>query len=186
MDKKTALTLVFGIVIGIVIGYLGAMAFDSPATAVATAQVAQHQDPKAEYAQFINAKKEELSKNPDNIKTRTDLANMLFDTGDYKTASEHYIMVLEKAPNNANILSDLGVCYRRMDDSAKALEYFIKAVEAEPKHPKVWYNKAIVYYYDLGNLDEAKKALAKVLEIDPFYESAIKLNAEIDSKLKGK
>lgn len=178
MDKKNYVTLITGIVIGIVIGYLLGVVTskESNLPPAAHEQTGKPND----LTQFIEAKKQELEKNPDDVQTRIDLSNLLFDSGDYSHAVTHYMEVLEVQPDNTNVLSDLGVCYRRTGQFDKALEKFRRVTELEPEHVIAWYNIAVTYYYDQKNISEARKALDKVLKIDPFYKNALRLKAEIE------
>ncbi len=183
MDKKTFLTLLTGIIIGILIGYLGAVALDKKEnTTPVSSQNTQHV--KQDDVMMLNSMMESLQKNPDDVKTRTNLANLLFDTGNYQEAATHYMKVLEKQPNNTSVISDLGVCYRRTGNFEAAREQFTKVTKIEPDHVIGWYNLAVTNYYDFKDSDAAKKALDKVLSIDPFYENAISLKSKIEKSGK--
>jgi tetratricopeptide (TPR) repeat protein len=181
MERKGFLILFTGVGIGIIIGYLLAVIFLQNKTAKDTVKPDFGSTVENELDKFVEQKKEELAKNPSNIQTRIDLANMLFDLGKDKEAAEQYGLVLGKQPDNLNILSDLGVCYRRMKEPKKAIEYFNKVVEKDPRHLVAWYNIAVTSFYDLKDLKTARNALDKAMKIDPFYENAIRLKTALDA-----
>lgn len=184
MDRKNLTTLLVGIVIGIIIGYLSAVLIIDNGHKTPKEETSLKHPAMGDILKFAELKKEQLAENPGNVQLRKDLANIYFDLGRYEDAAEHYRKVLEVEPKNADIMSDLGVCYRRLGDPESALEQFRKATRLKPEHIIAWYNIAVINYYDLKKMDAAEGAIEKVLEIDPFYENAIKLKNKIREKRK--
>lgn len=180
MDGKKILFLFTGIGIGIIIGYLLAVVVLQNETNKETVKPDFSPAVENEFEKFVDQKRDEVTKNPDNIQARLDLANMLFDLGRDNEAVEQYQFVLTKQPDNLNALSDLGVCYRRLKEPKKAIEYFNKVVSKDPNHVVAWYNIAVTSFYDLKDLKTARNALDKTMKIDPLYENAIRLKAAMD------
>lgn len=181
MGKKGFSVFFLGIGIGIICGYIIATIFIGKKTENPTAKPDFGSNVENEFDRFIQMKKDDLEKNPENIQSRLDLANMLFDLGRDEEAAAHYTEVLKLKPDNLGALSDLGVCYRRLKKPDKALEAFNKVVEKDPQHLIAWYNIAVTSYYDLNDVKTARAALEKAMKIDPFYENAIQLKTVLDA-----
>jgi len=181
MGKKGFSIFFIGIGIGIIGGYIIATIFIDKKTGGTASKPDFGSTVENEFDKFIQMKMEDLEKNPENIQSRIDLANMLFDLGRDEDAAVQYNEVIKRQPDNLNALSDLGVCYRRMKDPRKALEFFTKVVEKDPQHLIAWYNIAVTSYYDLNDIKTSRTALEKAMKIDPFYENAIRLKAAIDT-----
>lgn len=181
MGKKGFSILFIGVGIGIIIGYILASFILNNKTETAPSKPEFGSNVQGEFEKFVQDKKSELEKDPENIQTRLDLANMLFDLGRDKEAAKQYNEILKRQPDNLNVFSDLGVCYRRMKEPKKAVELFKKVVEKNPQHLIAWYNIAVTEYYDLNDIKSARAALEEAMKIDPFYENAIRLKAAIDA-----
>jgi tetratricopeptide (TPR) repeat protein len=181
MGKKGFSIFFIGIGLGIICGYIISTIFIHKKTEENVSKPDFGSTVESEFDQFIRMKMDDLEKNPENIQSRIDLANIFFDLGRDKEAAEQYNEVIKRQPDNLNALSDLGVCYRRMKEPRKALEIFNKVAEKDPKHLIAWYNIAVTSYYDLNDIKTARTALEKAMKIDPFYENAIRLKAAMDA-----
>ncbi len=109
----------------------------------------------------------EVTANPENFNSWTQLGHLYFDTDQYEKAIGAYTKSLELHSGDANLWTDLGVMYRRSGDSAKAIESFDKAISMNSSHEPSRLNKGIVLYYDFGKTDEAIVAWESVLSINP-------------------
>ena len=129
------------------------------------ARVEQQQAADSKFGSEISALELEVAKNPANIKAWTQLGNLYFDTNKYDRAIVAYKKSLELNPQNADVWTDMGVMYRRSGNPTEALSSFEKAIQLNPRHEQARFNKGIVQFYDLGNLEEAKKTGGKNAEL---------------------
>jgi tetratricopeptide (TPR) repeat protein len=164
--------LLVGIIIGLLVGFTGGFL---------AGRLLPGKSENTPEDKLLSDLKNKVGENKEDLQTRLQYAHMLFDTNRYNEAIREYLTAMEIDPDNPDIMSDLGVCYRRTGQPAKAIEMFQKAVAINEKHLIGWYNIAIVGFYDLKDTALAKKAIEKVMSIDPFYLNAVQLKARIDS-----
>ena len=170
VTKQTLYTTVFIVFIA---GFLAGVGFtvykmDSP-TAPASPQGAGAAKPaiSGQQNQAILNLEAEVTANPQNFNSWTQLGHLYFDTDQYQKAIAAYNKSLELHSGDANLWTDLGVMYRRAGDSAKAIECFDKAMAMDSSHEPSRLNKGIVLYYDFNKTDEAVAAWETVLQINP-------------------
>jgi len=113
----------------------------------------------------------EVQRSPESAKAWTALGNRYFDTNRYAEAVDAYTRSLEIDPANANVWSDRGVMQRRLELYDRAVEDFKAAVSVDPTHTTSWYNMGIVFYYDVQDINAARTAFERVLELDPEFKT---------------
>jgi len=114
----------------------------------------------------INALKVALQDDPSNPQILTRLANIYHDVGMWPQAVDFYQRALEVIPGDPNLMTDMGVCFQGLQEFHRALEMFDKAQEADPTHWQSLYNIVIVAGFNLGELDRAEAALARLEEVN--------------------
>jgi len=122
-------------------------------------------DPDPEVALLLA----EVQRSPESAEAWTALGNRYFDTDRYAEAIDAYTRSLEIDPANANVWSDRGVMYRRIGLYERAVEDFKMAVSVDPTHTISWYNMGIVLYYNVEDIEAARTAFERVLELNPEF-----------------
>jgi cytochrome c-type biogenesis protein CcmH/NrfG len=115
----------------------------------------------------IEGLKAMAQKTPDNPEAWIQLGHIYFDTGQPAEAIKAYNKALALAPNNANVLTDLGVMYRRNKQPKKAIESFDRAIQVDPRHEIARFNKGIVLFHDLNDMEGAMAAWQELIDINP-------------------
>jgi len=115
----------------------------------------------------VTALKLALKDDPRNPQLLTRLANIYHDGGMWQQAVEYYERALEVMPGDPNLMTDVGVCYQGLEQFDRALEMFGRANEANPQHWQSLYNIVIVAGFNLGDVDRAGAALARLEEVNP-------------------
>ena len=168
VSKQTLYTTIFIVFIA---GFLAGVGFtvykmDSPADAASPQSAAQPSISEQQSQAILNLEAE-VTANPQNFNSWTQLGHLYFDTNQYQKAIAAYNKSLELHSGDANLWTDLGVMYRRAGDSTKAIESFDKAMAMNSSHEPSRLNKGIVLYYDFNKTDEAIAAWEAVLHINP-------------------
>jgi len=105
------------------------------------------------------------------------LGYMQYEQDNYERAIDYYNQGLQIDPTNETLLRYLSVSYERNDMLNEALAALEKIAEQNPDKA-IYYNVARLYNR-LGKTSEALSTLDKAFEIDPDFESAHDLYAEI-------
>ncbi|MDR2055791.1 MAG: tetratricopeptide repeat protein [Desulfovibrio sp.] len=120
-----------------------------------------------ETAQKITELEKAALRNPRDAAAWTNLGNLYFDAGMKKEAISAYERSLQLAPDDPNVLTDMGIMHRDTGNFARAIECFRKASTLNPRHENALFNQGVVFYYDLGQKEEAERAWRRLLEINP-------------------
>jgi len=105
------------------------------------------------------------------------LGYMQYEQENYPKAVEHYNSGLEIDPAHETLLRYISAAYERQEMFNEAIDALEKAAEQNPDKA-VFYNIARLYK-QVDNIPQAMATLDKALEIDPEFESAHDLYAEI-------
>jgi tetratricopeptide (TPR) repeat protein len=180
MIKNPWFTLILGLLVGLVIGYvLGERAQVAPAS---PSQVQQSDEilpeghpPVAEggnvsreelFAQQIAELEARVSANPTDPIPMVMLGNLRFDAGHWQAARMWYERSLE-LEEKPDVIIDLAVVYRNLSQHDRALELLEQAIGMSPTHPVAWFNKVVIYHYDLNDHEAAVEALQRLKELPP-------------------
>jgi len=162
----------FGLIIGWVLGTQNAtgtarvaapVAQAAPATAGAPAA---QQPPPLDPAR-VQALQTVAEKDPKNIESRVQLANLFFDAEQYPQSITWYEQAFALNPADTNVSTDLGVAYYYTNQPDKALVQFDKSLANDPKHIKTLLNVGIVRAFGKNDLAGAAKAWQEVVAISP-------------------
>ncbi|GMN11871.1 hypothetical protein MTsPCn9_11610 [Croceitalea sp. MTPC9] len=118
-----------------------------------------HKDPKEEKTP---SKKAEIVKN---------VALIYQQQGKNDEALAAYEDAIASNPGDVNLILNKANLYYTMGDKEKFKELMAKASEMAPDNPDLLYNIGVISM-EQGNLEEARVAYRKVLEIDPSYVNA--------------
>jgi lipoprotein NlpI len=117
----------------------------------------------------IAALEQAADNSPDSASAWTALGNAYFDTGQNAEAAQAYTKSLEIDEGNPDVWTDRGIMYRRLGDPVQAIEDFDTAAALDPTHRMSRFNKGIVLYVDLENVEAARAAFEAVLVLDPDF-----------------
>ncbi len=140
--------------------------------------------PSPEITSKIQALKEILQKDPNNLSAWVELGNLYFDTDQPKEAIEAYSRYLAIKPDNPDVRTDMGIMYRALGDFDRAIEEFKRAAQSDPKHIYSRYNIGVVLLHDKQDLKGAIKAWEDYLKVDPGSERANRVRAQMENLKK--
>jgi cytochrome c-type biogenesis protein CcmH/NrfG len=167
----TKQTLFISIAAALLIGFLSGIIYSdrSPGPGGVAQQQQQGQPPpqQNQLEQTIASLQLAAQQNPNNAEIWTQLGHAYFDSDQAVKAIEAYTKSLAIIPNNPPVLTDLGVMYRRNGQPDKAIEMFDKALEINPALEQAMFNKGIVLYNDLGDVNGAIENWKSLLQINP-------------------
>ena len=123
--------------------------------------------PTADQSTRILALEQEVSANPGNAESWTELANLYYDSHQFEQAIRAYKKSVELSPYDANVWTDLGVMYRRNKQPFEAVGAFNKAIDVDPRHEISRINKGIVLLHDLDDREGAIEAWESLLKVNP-------------------
>jgi len=164
-------TLYICIAVALLVGFLGGVIYSdrSPSPGGQMAQQANQPLPQQQnqIIQAIESLQFAVQQNPDNAEAWTQLGHAYFDSNQPAKAIEAYAKSLAIIPSNPPVLTDLGVMYRSNGQPDKAIESFDQALQASPGFEQALFNKGIVLYNDLGDLENALQAWRELLIVNP-------------------
>ena len=73
-----------------------------------------------------------------------ELANLLYDTGNWTEAIGHYQTANARDSSRTRSIVDLGVCYFNLGDASQAKRTFLLALDRDPTQPVALFNLGIV------------------------------------------
>ena len=85
-----------------------------------------------------------LEQDSTNIEARIELANLLYDTGNWTEAIVHYRSAIARDSTRITAMVDLGVCYFNLSAPREAEQLFLLALERDPRQPVALFNLGIV------------------------------------------
>jgi tetratricopeptide (TPR) repeat protein len=128
----------------------------------------------------INALKDRVSKDPKDVQAWSRLANIYQDAGMFEPAISFYQRAIDLLPDNANLLTDMGICYQELKQFDKALDLLERAQKADPANWQSLYNIVVVAGLEMGRIDRADAALARLKQIHPDAPNLDQLKAALD------
>lgn len=180
MFKNPWFTLLLGLMVGLVVGYVLAERQSVPPARMPTAAAAQQGLPTghppmpgasgAAADSQVEAQAAELRQllaaSPGDRGLMVALGNLYFDAARWEEARLWYENGLEGGGNDPNVVTDLAVVYRNLQRPERSLELLQQATAVDPDHWQAWYNTVIVLHFDLHRHDEAEKALSELERLE--------------------
>ena len=136
--QSLALWLLFGTFCAAVVLYYAITGFQKNNAGAPVEGSSEDQQKAAE------ALRAALARDSTNIQARIDLANLLYDTGNWSEAIVHYRSAIARDSTRTTALVDLGVCYFNLGATAEAERLFLLALQREPNQPVALFNLGIV------------------------------------------
>ena len=185
MLRNPWLTLILGLIAGLIFGYvLAERQAVPPAKAIRLGlgpQTAAQQGeelpdghPPVDGASGANAQRLRqqvaeieglLTANPNDAGLMAAMGNIYFDASRWPDARDWYEKALQVSSGDPNILTDLAVVYRNLGEFERSIELLDRAIAVDSGHWQAWYNKVVVYQFDLHRHDDAAKALETLQEL---------------------
>jgi tetratricopeptide (TPR) repeat protein len=184
MHRNPWFTLILGLMAGLIIGYVLAerqpippakairLGLGPQATAQAEGLPEGHppvEGPSAAEAQRLRQQIAEieglLASSPNDAGLMAAMANLYFDASRWPEAREWYEKSLQVSSVDPNVITDLAVVYRNLGNFQRTIELLDQAIAIEPDHWQAWYNKVVVYQFDLHEHDAAVDALRRLQEL---------------------
>jgi tetratricopeptide (TPR) repeat protein len=185
MHRNPWFTLILGLMMGLIIGYVLAERQPvPPAKAVRLglspqAAAQQGEDlpeghppvdgPSAADTQRLRQQVAEidglLAANPNDAGLMAAMGNLYFDASRWPEAREWYEKALQVSSGDPNIITDLAVVHRNLGEFQRTIELLDQAIAIDSGHWQAWYNKVVVYQFDLHQHDEAADALRALQEL---------------------
>jgi tetratricopeptide (TPR) repeat protein len=200
VHKNPWFTLILGLMVGLVLGYVFAERQSIPPAQTMARQTAPggqqgglpEGHPPVEVtgggeeeqrlAQQAAELQQMLAQTPGDPRLMVALGNLYFDAGRWQNARLWYERSLEIEGDDPNVVTDLAVVYRNLKQPDRALELLDRAIGTFPTHWQSWYNKVVVLHFDLHRHDEAVQALDRLRAIaatDPQVPDLSQLEAEV-------
>jgi len=98
----------------------------------------------AQQEQRADAARAVLAKDSTNVTARIELANVLYDTGNWSEAIVHYKSAERLDPKRSTTVVDMGVCYYNLGRFAVAESLFQHALTLDPNQPVAMFNLGII------------------------------------------
>ena len=204
MHRNPWFTLVLGLIVGLTIGYVMAERQAVPPTKAIRlglspqAAAQQGEDlpdghPPVDGASGADAQRLRqqvaeieglLAANPNDAGLMAAMGNIYFDASRWPEAREWYEKALQVSSGDPNILTDLAVVYRSLGEYQRSIELLDEALAADSGHWQAWYNKVVVYQFDLHQHDDAAEALKNLQELkksNPSIPDLSGLEGEVHS-----
>ena len=163
--------VLFGLIVGWVLGSQQAgrtaRALPPPVAQAAPPAASSAPQPVPLDAERVKALEAVAAKQPKDVQTRVQLANMFFDAEQFPQAIRWYEQALALNPNDANVSTDLGVAYYYTNQPDRALTQFDHSLKVDPKHIKTLLNVGIVRAFGKQDLQGAAQAWQQVVDLSP-------------------
>jgi len=183
MYRNPWFTLILGLMVGLVIGYViaeqqpvppgKALRLGMPPQAAQDDDLPDGHPPvdgsSAADTQALRQQIAEieglLASAPDDPGLMAALGNVYFDANRWQDAREWYEKSLQISSGEPNIITDLAVVYRNLGEPQRAIELLDQAIAINADHWQAWYNKVVVYNFDLHDHDAANEALRTLQDL---------------------
>lgn len=136
----------------------------------------------AQQEQRADAARAVLAKDSTNVMARIELANVLYDTGNWSEAIVHYKSAERLDPNRATTVVDMGVCYYNLGRFAQAESLFQRALVLDPQQPIAMFNLGIIAEAQ-GNWSEALTQYHRAMQANPPAEMRPMLQQHIQQAM---
>ncbi len=167
-------TLLLVAVVSLLVGFFAGMVFqayrvgsiEGRAGGVRSPLPSENEVPEVDQA--IQELEKEVAERPDSAESWARLGHARFDADRHEEAIQAYQRSLDIDATNADVWTDLGVMYRRSGRPEQAVQAFDRAMEEDPEHEVSRFNKGVVLFYDLQDVDGALEAWEGLLQVNPM------------------
>jgi Tfp pilus assembly protein PilF len=132
----------------------------------------------------IETFKQQAARNPQDPAPPLQLANYLYDHGDYAQAAEWYRNATQLDPTNINASTDLGTCYFNLGKFDEAWHQFQHSLTIDPRHQPTLYNLVVVNMEGRHDYKSAEQAWQTLHRLNPSYPKLDELRQKLDQASK--
>ena len=166
---------VAGALAGVIVGYV--IARERPAATVIAAPVAATQTAAPATTPIVDdrelqAFKDILARDPNNLRAATELGNRLYDAGRFGEAIPYYQQAFALDPNNVGLSTDLATSRWYVGQADAALAQFERSLAIDPAHPQTLFNLGIVRRDGKQDLEGAIEAWERLRSAQPASAEA--------------
>ena len=202
MFRNSWFTLVLGLMVGLILGYVFAEQQPvppakalrqglGPAASQNESLPENHPPVEGQTAAASQQLRQQVSEiegllaaNPNDSKLLAAMGNVYFDASRWDEARVWYERSLAVVPNDVNVMTDLAVAFRNLEQPQRTIELLDQALALRPDHWQALYNKVVVYQFDLHEHDLAAASLARLKELKQQNPSIPDLSA-IEREVSG-
>jgi tetratricopeptide (TPR) repeat protein len=120
-----------------------------------------------------------LIDDPGNVEANVGIGNLMFDSGKWEKAIEHYSTALERAPGNADVRVDRAIAYHSLGQNEKAAAELKRVTKEKPDHVNAWLNLGVVSR-ELGDHATTVEAWERYLKLQPQSPHAAAIRGEME------
>jgi tetratricopeptide (TPR) repeat protein len=180
ISPLTAVTGFAGVVFGVIVGYmLGVSQSAAGPSPVATQTTAAAPAPAVVNEQELQGWRNILATDPKNVRANTELANRLYDAGRYAESIPYYQQAYTSDPKNVSVSTDLATALYYAGRADDALKQFDTSLSIDPKHGQTLFNLGIVKRDARNDPKGAIAAWERLLTSVPDYPDAAKVRTMI-------
>jgi len=121
-----------------------------------------------------------VAQEPENPEILAQLGDIYFERGEFFKAVQEYEIVIKLAPEDVDTYNDLGLAYHYTGRPEEAMLSFKTGIENDPTYQRIWLSMGFVQASN-GNMDEARNALNKSVEIAPASEIGVEAQRILNS-----
>ena len=173
--------MMFGLLVGWILGTQKAAPPAAPTAGAATAQMPATPTPPPLDVQRAAELERQANAEPGNAKLRVDLGNLYFDAERYDLAISWYEAALKLNPKDVNASTDLGVSYYSSNQIDRALAQFDHSLSIDPAHTKTMLNKGIVLAFGKQDLTAAKLVWERLVTVAPGSPEADRAKVALEA-----
>ena len=122
----------------------------------------------------VEALKDRLNKNSNDIDAAVSLGNIYFDSGDAGQAILYYRLALDINPNSPGVRTDMGTMYWRNNDINLAEKAFREAISNDASFGNAYVNLGLLLQRAKDNVAEARVVWQQLLTNHPNHPAAAK------------
>jgi cytochrome c-type biogenesis protein CcmH/NrfG len=177
----TAVTGVAGMLFGVIVGYMLGVSRTGaglpPVTAVQTTAAAAA--PALVNEQEVQGWRNILATDPKNLRANIELGNRLYDGARYAEAVPYYRQAFAADPKNVSVSTDLATALYYAGKADEALAQFDRSLANDPKHGQTLFNMGIVKRDARNDRKGAIALWERLLTAVPDYPDAAKVRTMI-------
>ncbi len=191
MKREQSIFLASGVVLGFVAGFVVAWVLGrdpgpvragslspSPSRGSTAPVAAGGDDMMNQVRTRIAELKESLDREPDDIASLLELANLYMQADMYAPAQEYLMRAVEVDPSDVHARTHLGISLGQTGELEGARAQFEEAVSIDPGYWEGWYYLAVTAVRQ-GDLEAARRGIARLEALNPTLPEIAELEAQL-------
>jgi tetratricopeptide (TPR) repeat protein len=128
----------------------------------------------------VQALEQQVAANPEEPGPTINLANYLFNQGEFEQAIRWYQKAVDLDPRNVNVSTDLGTCYFNVGRASDAIRQFRHSLTIQPRHQPTLFNMVVVNLEGTHDYKAARQAWEALHRLNPNYPNLDQLKQRLD------